>query len=76
MANRATVPQESTHDGTCPCDRCCPDCDGAGWITANPKATWPRDPRLDRDVRCDTCHGDGTVDEQTIAARDDDWPPF
>lgn len=52
------------------------DCDGDGWITANPKATWPRDPRLDRDVRCDTCHGDGTVDEQTIAARDDDWPPF
>lgn len=71
---RATVPRESTHEGTCPCDRCnpehveCPDCDGAGWITV----TAPdRDPQLERECRCETCRGDGTVDEQTIADRAD-----
>lgn len=30
----------------------CPDCDGDGWITVNPKSSWPRNPQLDREVPC------------------------
>lgn len=37
----------------------CPDCDGDGWVTVNPSLSWPRNPQLDREVRCAACMGAG-----------------
>lgn len=48
----------------------CPDCDGAGSITANDSRN--NDPQQDYDVPCWTCNKTGWVDDDEAEGDDDE----